>query len=88
MTYEQLLNDAIDAMTALQESLMPHGDCPGYAVAPPTALRGFVDAHARLLFERAQLHRTDLEAAGQQSLFSNTRDLIGEGPSIEAGDLP
>lgn len=53
-TPEELLNDAIDAMAELHRSMTPD-DLYENMLVPPAALRRFVDAHARLMYERARL---------------------------------
>lgn len=55
-TPEQLLNDAIQAMADLHDSMTPD-ERQENALVPPDALRKFVDAHARLMFERERIAR-------------------------------
>lgn len=53
---EALLDEAIAAMKALHESAEPIEDDPEIpARIPADALRAFIDAHARLLYEQAHL---------------------------------
>lgn len=53
-TPEQLLNDAINAMAELHDSMVPDEDQMN-AIIPPIAVRKFVDAHARLMYERERM---------------------------------
>lgn len=53
-TAADLLNDAIAAMEKLHASMVPDERAED-AIVPPAAVREFVDAHARLLFERKRI---------------------------------
>lgn len=53
-TSEQLLNDAINAMSELHDRMAPDEDQMN-AIIPPDAVRKFTDAHARLLYERERM---------------------------------
>lgn len=55
-TAEQLLDDAINAMAELHDGMKPdeNEEC---ALVEPEAFRKFVDAHARLLYERERMTR-------------------------------
>lgn len=53
-TPTDLLNDALLAMADLHDSMTPDESCEN-AIVPPDAVRRFVDAHARLMFERERM---------------------------------
>jgi len=55
-TPEQLLNDAILAMAELHDSMVPDENEEN-AIVPPSAVRKFVDAHARLMYERERINK-------------------------------
>jgi len=54
MTARQLLDDAIMAMKDLHDNWVPD-EREENAIVSPDAARRFVDAHARLLYERERL---------------------------------
>jgi hypothetical protein len=53
-TPEQLLDDAINAMAELHNNMEPDENEEN-AIIKPMDLRKFVDAHARLLYERERM---------------------------------
>lgn len=55
-TAEQLLDDAINAMAELHDSMTPDENQEN-AIVAPADFRKFVDAHARLLYERNRMTR-------------------------------
>lgn len=59
-THEQLLNDAILAMADLHGSVTTDEREENWLI-PPAALRIFVDAHARLLYERERVDPAPME---------------------------
>jgi hypothetical protein len=54
-TAEHLLNEALEEMEVLHASMIPNDSEQMDAIVPAAAVRRFVDAHARLLYERRQL---------------------------------
>lgn len=58
MNAAALLNDAIAAMAKLHDSMTPDERAEN-AIVPPAAVREFVDAHARLLYERNRMPPND-----------------------------
>lgn len=63
MNAAELLNDAIAAMAKLHGSMTPDERAEN-AIVPPAAVREFVDAHARLLYEREHLEGIGEQPAG------------------------
>lgn len=63
-TYQELLDDAIKAMEDVHHN-MAQADESESAIVPPEVIRKFVDAHARLLYERRQL-KTDVALSAKQ----------------------
>lgn len=74
-TPEELLNAAIQAMADLHDSMTPD-DREENALVPPAALRKFVDAHARLLYERERMGRGQCNDA-QIAEWAERHDLKG-----------
>ena len=61
MGHKELLDTALDVMTILHERMVPNADLE--AVVDQASVRNFVDAHARLLYDRNQLSSSEAGAA-------------------------